>query len=85
MLGFSIQKILFTVFVIAAVWYGYKWIGRIKARRDKGFFFNQKNSKESSSKGIEGAEEMIECVTCRTFIADSCAKSCGRTDCPYPG
>ena len=34
MLGFSIQKLLFTVAVCIAVWYGFKWVGRMQVKRD---------------------------------------------------
>jgi len=35
MLGFSIQKLLFTVAAIFAVWYGFKWVGRMKKVRER--------------------------------------------------
>ncbi len=35
MLGFSIQKLLFTVAVVVAVWYGFKWVGRMKEVRER--------------------------------------------------
>jgi len=96
MFGFSIQKLLFTVAAIFAVWYGFKWVGRMKEVRDReardrlrrqagnggGAGTGQSGAGESVS-GI--AEEMVECPACGAFVAASGAKSCGKEECPYPG
>ena len=99
MLGFSIQKLLFTVAVIVAVWYGFKWVGRMKKMRDQ----ERDKIRRQSRNGVGGnqaggshagggsgapagdAEEMVECPACGAFVAARGAKSCGRDDCPYTG
>ncbi len=96
MLGFSIQKLLFTVAVVVAVWYGFKWVGRMKQIRDKEAKDRLRrdavggNGGGGASGGAPGephadAEEMVECAVCGAFVAVRGAKSCGRDDCPYPG
>ena len=100
MLGFSIQKLLFTVAVVVAVWYGFKWVGRMKRIRDKeakdrlrrdagggngGGGVSGGAPIDSPSDVHGGAEEMVECTVCRAFVAVQGAKSCGREDCPYSG
>ncbi len=96
MLGFTIQKLLFTVAVVLAVWYGYKWVGRMKQIRDKEAKDRLRrdavdgNGGGGASGGAPGdihadAEEMVECAVCGAFVAVRGAKSCGRDDCPYPG
>ncbi len=92
MLGFSIQKLLFTVAAIFAVWYGFKWLGRMKEVRERDAKDRLRrqagNGGESgaSGSGISGAaEEMVECPTCGAFVATAGAKSCGKEECPYPG
>ncbi len=94
MLGFSIQKLLFTVAVVVAVWYGFKWVGRMKQIRDKEAKDRLRRGAQSGNKGGSGgggasggeqsdAEEMVECAVCGAFVAVRGAKSCGRDDCPY--
>ncbi len=99
MLGFSIQKLLFTVAVVVAVWYGFKWIGRVKEIRDKEAKDRLRRDAQSGNKGGNGggasggasggeqsdAEEMVECAVCGVFVAVRGAKSCGRDGCPYQG
>ena len=99
MLGFSIQKLLFTVATIFAVWYGFKWVGRMKKVRERearerlrrqpgigGETGTSESGKFGAGVGVsEAAEEMVECPTCGAFVAIMGAKSCGKADCPYPG
>ena len=93
MLGFSIQKLLFTVAVVIAVWYGFKWVGRMKIKRDADAKAKLRRQASGDSGGGSGgasgatddAEEMVECGACGSFVAVRGAKSCGRDDCPYPG
>ncbi len=93
MLGFSIQKLLFTVAVVIAVWYGFKWVGRMQVKRDadaKAKLRRQASGGASGGSGgasgaADDAEDMVECPDCGAFVAVRGAKSCGRDDCPYPG
>ena len=99
MLGFSIQKLLFTVAAIFAVWYGFKWVGRMKKVRERearerlrrqagngGGVGTSESGEFGAGVGVsEAAEEMVECPTCSAFIAITGAKSCGKAGCPYPG
>ncbi len=100
MLGFSIQKLLFTVAIVVAVWYGFKWVGRMKQIRDKEAKDRLRRDAAGGNGGggasggapidspsdVHGdAEEMVECAVCGAFVAVRGAKSCGRDDCPYQG
>ncbi len=99
MLGFSIQKLLFTVAVVVAVWYGFKWVGRMKQIRDQEAKDRLRRDAQSGNKGASGggasggappdinsdAEEMVECAVCGAFVAVRGARNCGREDCPYQG
>lgn len=91
MFGFSISKILFTVVVIAAIWYGFKFLQRVqdkdresvaRYRPDPGVKSGTRNAPKAADDDVE---TMIECKTCGSFVAASGARSCGREDCPYPG
>ena len=89
MFGFSIQKLLFTVAVITAVWYGFKWVGRMKKVRERDARDRLRRQAGTGGGGGTGstgdAEEMVECRTCGAFVATAAAKSCGKEECPYPG
>lgn len=84
MLGFSLTKLLLTAFIIAAVWYGYRWLGRLdKARRRE---LGKSGAAEGHGAGpVERAEETEQCQVCGTYVARDGARTCERDDCPYPG
>lgn len=73
MFGFSLPKLLVLAAIIAAVWYGFKFLGRLEAKR--------KAELKSAKKG-GGAQNMVLCPVCETYVAAGAA-SCGRDDCPY--
>jgi uncharacterized protein len=96
MFGLSISKLIVLAAVIAAVWYGFKWISRMdKVRRDEA----ERDRLDASKRRAEadrasaaptpaaagGAEDMVGCVTCGTFVLASAARNCGKARCPYPG
>ena len=101
MLGFSIQKLLFTVAVVVAVWYGFKWVGRMKQVRDREREKLRRQARNDGAGGARGAsgdapgddqgdaqgdtEEMTECPVCGAFVTAQGPKSCGKEACPYPG
>ena len=83
MFGFGFTKLLVLAAIIGAVWYGYKWIGRLdKVRRHK--VERDSGAGNGGGKGVEGPEEMIACRVCGVYVAAQGAQSCGRDDCPYP-
>lgn len=98
MFGLSLTKILLTVFVIVAVWYGWRVFTRyqaLKAARERAGEMPKRNGRAPSGaqarprSGARGAhdeaEDMIECRTCGAFVAASRRVACGRKDCPFPG
>lgn len=88
MFGFSLQKLLFTILVIAIVWYGFKMIARIQERRSEGDAASRRapsRRRRRSGGAAAEAEEMVACALCGTFVPARNARSCGRDDCPWPG
>ena len=98
MLGFSFQKLLVLAGIIGAVWYAYKLVGRMQAARDTqqgrvrrggGFTDGLKRWSErvrggaGEPKASQGAEEMVACKVCGTYVSARGARACGRPDCPY--
>lgn len=86
MFGFSIQKLIVLAAVIAAIWYGFKFIGRLdKARK------HAAKLTRDAARGAAGAvpaaetEEMERCEVCDAYVSARDPASCGRADCPYPG
>ncbi len=91
----SIQKILVLVSILAAVWYGFKFLTRLKEQRDQqagktGARPARKNPwsmpgrKASRPPEPEASpEEMVECPVCRTYVAARATRSCGKPGCPY--
>ena len=92
MFGLSLTKILFTIVAVLAVWYGYRWIGRVQARRRVELEEHmRRETRQTSKRGLGGsgatakAEDLIPCETCGAYVPERGARGCGRADCPYPG
>ena len=85
MFGFSIQKLLFTIAIIVIVWYGFKLVGRIDKKRRAQLKSARKRRGSPPPTSDSGTEDMVQCVVCGTYIAARGARSCGRSDCRYPG
>ncbi len=97
MLGFSIQKLLVLAAVIGAVWYGFKFVGRLQQARDAeakagggakgGNLGDQLRNWVAGRKGGGDAggevEDLVQCPKCGAYVAARGTTSCGRGDCPY--
>ncbi len=80
MFGFSLQKLVVLAAIIAAVWYGFKFVGRLDTARKAAPMSAREESAE-----VADVEEMERCAACGTFVPLRGAGACGRDDCPYPG
>jgi hypothetical protein len=101
MFGLSLAKILLTLLVIAAVWFGWRIFTRyqaLKSARERAVppvggrntdspraGGAQARDSRSGVRGAHDAEDMVECRTCGAFVASSRRVACGRKDCPFPG
>lgn len=83
MLGLSVSKILFTVVVVAAVVYGWKWMNRVQLKQNQAS--RRVRDEEPRPRPAVEAVDMTQCPTCGDYVQAKGAKSCGRADCPYPG
>ena len=79
MLGFSLTKIVVLATIVAAVWYGFKFVGRLEKRRKEDLAAYRKPEPAD----IKGVGEMIKCPKCDAFVAASGAMNCGRSNCLY--
>jgi uncharacterized protein len=104
MFGLSLSKLILLAVVIAAVWYGFKWLGRVDKMRKEAAGRDRVDQKKrmaeadrasaaptpAASAGAPagaaaGAEDMVACRTCGTYVLASAARNCGKAQCPYPG
>ncbi len=91
MFGFpSLQKLLVLAAVVAAVWYGFKWLSRLKEVRDaqdgrppKKRRWPGAARRAAKEPPQSEAEDMTECPVCGTYVSARGASNCGRADCPY--
>ena len=84
MFGFGIQKLLLLALVIGAVWYGFKFFGRLDgSRRRVEKAARAAVDKAVGSRAEPAAQDMERCETCGDFVAQGSATACGREACPY--
>ena len=77
MLGFSLQKLLVLGLIVAAIWYGFKWVGKLdRDRKDR-----LRQSRDAAAS--DGSQDLVECALCGTYVTariDRCPDE--RADCP---
>ncbi len=86
MFGFSIAKLIVLAAVIAAVWYGFKFIGRLdKARKHAAKLTRDGTRDGAGAAPAAETEDMERCEACDAYVSARNPASCGRADCPHPG
>jgi len=84
MLGFSLGKILLFGALIALVWYGFKYMGRVEAvRRSLRDEIRRRQAAASGRSPLVEAEDLVKCAPCGAYVAARGATNCGRPDCPW--
>ena len=74
---FGFGKILVLAVIIAAVWYGFKFVGRLQAKR-------QEELKDAGREGnSKDAGDMVKCPQCAAFVVAGGAAKCSKSECPY--
>ena len=87
----SFTKLLVLAAVIAAVWYGFKLVGRLDKQRKEGGRLQRTTQPPKSAgaaarepvKAEANSEDMEPCRVCGAYVAGHGAANCGRADCPY--
>jgi uncharacterized protein len=85
MFGFGFSKLVVLVILILAIWYGFKYVGRVEEVRQslrRAREAAQRGANRGSSPKIE-AEDMVKCRVCDAYVAARGAAKCGRSDCPW--
>ena len=79
MFGGFLGKLLLLVLVVAAVWFGWRYVQRLQqtlAKREE-----PKRAPKPEPRGI-ASEDMVKCRACGAYVA-AAAGRCGRADCPF--
>ncbi len=71
-----IQKIIVLAAIVAAVWYGFKFLSRLDEQR------KQKVAQEKRD-AVDGIADTVQCPICDTYIAAQTSSDCGKPGCPY--
>lgn len=93
MFGISFGKLVVLIAVLAAVWYGFKYIGRLQRiergeRRPSERSMGERLRKAARGKG-EGksdtgqVEDTEACPVCNAYVSVDAVSNCGRPNCPY--
>ena len=85
MFGFSLSKLILTAIIVYVVWQGFKYLQRrqeldAQLEREK-----VRAARRESQGSSDPVEDMVRCKVCDSFVPSKGTRSCGRTDCPYPG
>lgn len=82
MFGFGLSKLLVLAAIVAAVWYGFKFIGRLQeVQRDR-----QQAGGRPAPRGRKKpaeVEDTVQCPVCGAYVVAKTAAPCDRQDCPY--
>ncbi|WP_193370182.1 hypothetical protein [Pelagibius marinus] len=82
----SIQKLIVLAAVVAAVWYGFKFLGRLQAARKEEARLREKQggrparkaeAPKAEAKGGE-VEDLVQCPSCGAYIQAGTTCDCGR-------
>ena len=86
MFGFSLTKLIFTAAVIALIWYGFKWVGRVQANREAEARarLREGDASPADTRAEENAHDMVKCTVCGDFVFPEATDGCDRPGCPYP-
>lgn len=83
----SFQKLLVLALVVAIVWYGFKFLGRLKQTREAEARQRDLHSADDRNPASVGGkldvEETVQCRTCGAYVPTHGATNCGKAGCPY--
>lgn len=83
MFGFGITKLLVLVAIVAAVWYGFKFVGRLDEARRRQAGREQSHRRAARSEKAPEIEDTVQCPVCGAYVVARSASPCERPDCPY--
>lgn len=89
MFGISVGKLLLLALLVAAVWFGIRYLQGLGRDRETdalrkpapGPAPRKPDTAARDAQPAGGAEDLIKCPACATYVARN-APACGRADCP---
>lgn len=83
MFGFGLTKLLVLVAIIAAVWYGFKFVGRLEEARRQQPAERGSGRRGAARDAAPEVEDTVQCPVCGAYVVAKSASPCERPDCPY--
>jgi len=71
-----IQKFLLLAIIISAVWYGFKFVGRLDAQR-------KAKLAKRDAEAVKSVTDTVQCSVCDAYVNAAAPNNCGQADCPY--
>jgi uncharacterized protein len=79
----SLSKLLVLALVIAAVWYGFKFLGRLDSQRKEKIKSRGGSPKPAAAEEPESETvAMVACRQCGAYVPESGKTSCEHEGCP---
>jgi hypothetical protein len=89
----SLPKLFWLILIIAAVWYGFKYLGLVDkarkraavdaARAAAGRAGRARTTGREARGDLAQVEDTVKCRTCGAYVPVRSPSRCGRTDCPF--
>jgi hypothetical protein len=89
----SLPKLFWLILIIAAVWYGFKYLGRIDNARKRAAVDAvraaaaragaQRTAGRETRGDLAQVEDTVKCRTCGAYVPVRSPSRCGRSDCPF--
>jgi uncharacterized protein len=82
---FGLYKLLVLGAVVAVLWLGFRYVGRVQAiRQALGEELRRRHRAERQRRPL-AAEELVKCGVCSVYVPARGASPCGRANCPWGG
>jgi len=83
----SFSKLLVLIFVIAVVWYGFRFLGEVERARRQAMR-NPTGSRPRAGgrarrEDLARVEDTVKCRVCDAYVPARQTARCGRSDCPF--
>jgi uncharacterized protein len=77
MFGVGFQKLLILIAIVTAVWYGFRFIGKIAAERKA-----LQREAQRRRPARRNVQDMVKCALCGDYVPASGVGSCANANCP---
>ncbi|HVG80807.1 MAG TPA: hypothetical protein VNB28_00845 [Methylomirabilota bacterium] len=77
MFGVGFQKLILLIAIVTAIWYGFRFVGKIAAERKA-----LQREAERKRPARRSVEDMVKCRLCGDYVPASGVASCANANCP---